>query len=150
MLFCLSPRCCPHHTTLEATVAITFCKRLLTDAREVVVVQLQFLDLMNRKESEAVPMDAKARADLIDLMARILVAVFQMEGGKDDRSPVQPQDQAGAPGSQSHCLPAAIQPRNKYGRIRKASVFSMTWPNGCVLWVGNKWRSWMGTLDPAR
>jgi hypothetical protein len=81
----------------------------LTDAREVVVVQLQFLDLMNRKESEAVPMDAKARADLIDLMARILVAVFQMEGGKDDRSPVQPQDQAGAPGSQSHCLPAAIQ-----------------------------------------
>jgi hypothetical protein len=80
------------------------------DAREVIVVQLQFLDLMIRKENEAVPMDAKARADLIDLMARILVAVFQVEGGKvDDRDPVQSQDQAGAPGSQSHRLPAAIQ-----------------------------------------
>ena len=45
------------------------------------MVQLQFLDLMIRKENEAVPMDAKARADLIDLMARILVAVFQAEGG---------------------------------------------------------------------
>jgi len=54
------------------------------------VVQLQFLDLMIRKENEAVPVDAKARADLIDLMARILVAVFQVEGGKtDDRDPVQ-------------------------------------------------------------
>jgi hypothetical protein len=82
----------------------------LTDAKEGIVVQLQFLDLMIRKEDEAVPMDAKARADLIDLMARILVAVFQVEGGKvDDRDPVQFQDQAGAPGSQSHRLPAAVQ-----------------------------------------
>jgi hypothetical protein len=82
----------------------------LTDAKEVLVVQLQFLDLMIRKENEAVPMDAKARADLIDLMARILVAVFQVEGGTvDDGDPVQSQDQAGAPGSQSHRLPAAIQ-----------------------------------------
>ena len=70
-------------------VAITFCKRLL-DAKEVIVLQLQFLDLMIRKENEAVPMDAKARADLIDLMARILVAVFQVEGGKvEDRDSVQ-------------------------------------------------------------
>jgi hypothetical protein len=91
-------------------IAITFCKRLLTDAKEVLVVQLQFLDLMIRKENEAVPMDAKARADLIDLMARVLVAVFQAEGGNvDDGGPVQSQDQAGAPGSQSHRLPAAVQ-----------------------------------------
>jgi hypothetical protein len=91
-------------------IRITFCKRLLTDAKEVIVVQLQFLDLMIRKENEAVPMDAKARADLIDLMARVLVAVFQVEGGKiDDRGPVQSQDHAGAPGSQSHRLPAAVQ-----------------------------------------
>ena len=54
------------------------------------MVQLQFLDLMIRKKDEAVPMDAKARADLIDLMARILVVVFQVEGGNvDDRDPVQ-------------------------------------------------------------
>ena len=65
------------------------------DAREVIVVQLQFLDLMIRKEDEAAAMDAKARADLIDIMARILVAVFQAEGGKvDDRDAVQSQDQA--------------------------------------------------------
>ena len=76
-------------------IGITFCKRLLTDAKEVLVVQLQFLDLMIRKENEAVPMDAKARADLIDLMARVLVAVFQVEGGNvDDRVFVQSQDQA--------------------------------------------------------
>ena len=41
------------------------------------MVQLQLLDLMIRKESEVVPMDATARAELIDLMARILVTVFQ-------------------------------------------------------------------------
>ena len=64
------------------------------------MVQLQFLDLMIRKENEAVPMDAKARAELIDLMARMLVVVFQAEGGKvDDRDIVQSQDQAGAPGA---------------------------------------------------
>jgi hypothetical protein len=82
----------------------------LTDAKEVIVEQLQFLDLMIGKENEDVPMDATARADLTDLMARILVAVFQVERGKvDDRDTVQSQDQAGAPGSQSHRLPAAIQ-----------------------------------------
>ena len=46
------------------------------------MLQLQFLDLMIRAESEDVPMDATARADLIDLMARILVAIFQVEGEK--------------------------------------------------------------------
>jgi hypothetical protein len=61
----------------------------LTYAKEVIVVQLQFQDLMIRKENAAAPMDAKARADLIDLMARILVAMFRMEGGKvDDRDAV--------------------------------------------------------------
>jgi hypothetical protein len=67
----------------------------LTDAREVVVVQLQLLDLMIRKENRTVPMDAATRTDLIDLMARALVAVFHEEGGRvDDRGPVQSQDQA--------------------------------------------------------
>ena len=57
------------------------------------MVQLNFLDLMIRNQSEAVPVDAKARADLIDLMARVLVAVFQAEGGKiDDGDAVQSQD----------------------------------------------------------
>jgi hypothetical protein len=83
------------------TFTITFCKRLLTDAREVVVVQLQLLDLRIEKESEAVPMDdAAIRSDLIDLMARVLVVVFQREGGRvDDRDFVQSQDQTGTSGS---------------------------------------------------
>ena len=72
---------------------ITFCKRLLTDAREVVVMRLKFLDLLIRKEDEAVPMDAAVRADLIDLMARVLVLVFHEEGERvDDRRPVQFED----------------------------------------------------------
>ena len=59
---------------------ITFCKRLLADAREVVVVQLQLLDLMIPKECDAVSIDAATRADLINLMARVLVRVFHEEG----------------------------------------------------------------------
>jgi len=88
---------------------VTFCKRLLTDAREVVVVQLQLLGLMIREENEAVPMDATTRADLIDLMARVLVVVFHEEKGRiDDRDLVQSQNQAGASGSQSDRLPTPI------------------------------------------
>jgi hypothetical protein len=73
----------------------------LTDAREVVVVQLQLLGLRIEKESEAVSMDdAAIRSDLIDLMARVLVVVFQAEGGRvDDRGFVQSQDQTGTSGS---------------------------------------------------
>jgi hypothetical protein len=43
----------------------------LRDAKEVVVVQLQLLDLMIRKENGTVPLDAATRTDLIDLMARV-------------------------------------------------------------------------------
>ena len=54
--------------------------------------QLRLLDLMIRKEEAAVPIDATARAELIDLMARILVVVFQAEGGRaDDRAPYSPK-----------------------------------------------------------
>jgi hypothetical protein len=81
---------------------------LLTDAREVNVVQLQLLDLTTPKERVSVPVEA--RTELIALMARILVAVYQAEGGRvDDGASVQSQDQAGAPGSQSHRLPSAVQ-----------------------------------------
>ena len=64
------------------------------------MVQIQLLDLRIEKESEAVPMDAAIRSDLIDLMARVLVVVFQAEGGRvDDRDFVQSQDQTGTSGS---------------------------------------------------
>jgi hypothetical protein len=74
------------------------------------VRQLQLLDLAIVKKEVTVPIDAVTRTELIDLMARILVVVFQTEGGKvDDRASLQSQNQAGAPGSQSYRLPAAIQ-----------------------------------------
>ena len=61
-------------------------------------MQLELLDLMIREESEAVLMNAEARAELIDLMACVLAVVFHKKGGSvDDRGRVQSQDQAGAP-----------------------------------------------------
>jgi hypothetical protein len=75
-----------------------------------VVVQLQLLDLMILNECGAAPMDAATRADLIDLMARVLVAVFHEEGRREnDGGLVQPQNQTGASGSQGYRLPSAIQ-----------------------------------------
>ncbi|MGA2115562.1 MAG: hypothetical protein ABSH56_12535 [Bryobacteraceae bacterium] len=54
------------------------------------MVQLQLLDLMIRKKNGTVAMDAATRTDLIDLTARVLVAVLHEEGGKvDDRGLVQ-------------------------------------------------------------
>jgi hypothetical protein len=82
---------------VKIAAAITFCQLLLMNAREVIVEQLELLCLMIRKESGIVPVDATVRGDLVDLMARILVAVFQAEGGRvDDRASLQSQDQAGA------------------------------------------------------
>jgi len=73
-------------------------------------MQLQLLDLMIPKECSAAPMDAATRADLIDLMARVLVAVFHEEGRRDnERGLVQSQNQTGASGSQGDRLPSAIQ-----------------------------------------
>lgn len=91
-------------------LTISFCKRLMPDAREVVVMQLQFLDLLIAKEDGAVPLEAAVRADLIDLMARVLVVVFQQEGRRvDDRRCLQFQNQTGAPGAQSDRLLAPVQ-----------------------------------------
>ena len=73
------------------------------------MVQLQLLDLMVRKECDAVSMDAATRADLIDLMARVVVAVFHGEGGSNDGSRIQFQDKTGAPGSQGDCVSSAVQ-----------------------------------------
>jgi hypothetical protein len=91
-------------------IAIPFCQLLLTDAMEVIVVQLKLLDLSIPEESGIVQMDAMVRADLIDLMARVLMEVFQAEGGNvDDRTGIQSQNQARALGTQGHRLLAAIE-----------------------------------------
>lgn len=82
---------------MEST--ITFRKRLLTGAREVIVLQLLLLSL-TRTEEELVPVDVTVRTELVGLMARILVTVFQTEvRRKDERASVQSQDQAGTLGS---------------------------------------------------
>jgi hypothetical protein len=95
---------------VKIAATITFCQLLLTEAREVIVEQLELLGLMVREESGIVPVDATVRADLVDLMARTLVVVFQAKGGRvDDRASLQSQDQAGASGSQGHRLLTAIE-----------------------------------------
>jgi hypothetical protein len=78
---------------------ITFCKRLWTGAREVIMLQLQLLSLA-RREEELVTVDETVSAELVDLMARILVTVFQTEARRtNERASIQSQDQAGTPGS---------------------------------------------------
>jgi hypothetical protein len=53
-----------------------------------------------RTEEELVPIDVTARAELVGLMARILVTVFQTQVRRtDERALVQPQDQAGTLGA---------------------------------------------------
>ena len=59
------------------------------------VLQLLLLSLV-RTEEEPVPVDETVRGELVGLMARILVAVFQTEVRRtDERASIQPQDQAG-------------------------------------------------------
>jgi hypothetical protein len=77
---------------------ITFCQRLWT-AREVIMLQLQLLSLA-RTEEELVPVDVTVRAELVDLMARVLVTVFQTEARRiDEGAVIQSQDHAGTPES---------------------------------------------------
>ena len=61
--------------------------------------QLLLLGLVRTKE-ELVPVGETVRAELVGLMARLLVTVFQTEvRRKDERAFIQSQDQAGTPGS---------------------------------------------------
>jgi len=85
---------------VKIAATIPFCQLLLMDAREVIVEQLELWGLVIREKSGIVPVDATVRADLVDLMARILVAVFEARGERvDDRASLQSQDQAGASGA---------------------------------------------------
>jgi hypothetical protein len=60
------------------------------DAREVIVLQLPLLSL-TRTEEELAPVDVPVRAELVSLMAHILVTVFQTEGRRtDERGSIQP------------------------------------------------------------
>ena len=82
---------------MEST--ITFRKRPWTGAREVIVLQLLLLSL-TRTEEELVPVEVTVKTELVGLMARILVTVFQTQVRRtDERASIQSQDQAGTPGS---------------------------------------------------
>jgi hypothetical protein len=108
---------------------MTVCKRPLADAREVIVVQLQLPDLMIGRECDAVSLDPATRVELIGLMARVVVAVFHAEGGSNDRSRIQSQDQTGALGSQGDCVPSAVQREispTEYGKSTSAVCGSRT------------------------
>ena len=85
--------------SFAAASGVRFRKHLWTDAREVIVRQLQLLSL-TRTEEELLPVDVTVRTELVGLMARILVAVFQTEIRRtDERASIQSQDQAGTFGS---------------------------------------------------
>jgi hypothetical protein len=84
---------------MPSATAITFYRRPSTETREVIMLQLPLLPL-NRTEQELVLVEATVKAELVDLMARILVTVFQTEARRANESTsIQPQDQAGTPGS---------------------------------------------------
>ena len=63
------------------------------------MIQLTLLSL-TRTEEELVPVDLTVRAELVSLMAHILVTVFQTEIRRtNERASVQSQDQARTSGS---------------------------------------------------
>ena len=64
---------------LRIATTITFCQLVLTDAREVVVVQLKLLGLTIPVESGIVQLDAMMRADLIEQCYGF--AVRMLDGG---------------------------------------------------------------------
>src|SRR5215471_3140750 len=95
---------------VKIAVTITFCQLLLRSAREVIVEQLELSGLKIREESGIAPVDATVRAEVVDLMARILMAVFQAEGGRvNDRASLQSQDQTGTSSAQGDRLLTTIE-----------------------------------------
>jgi hypothetical protein len=59
------------------------------------MLQLQLLSLTETEE-ELVPVDVTVRAELVGLMARILVAIFQTEARRiNDGAAIQSENQAG-------------------------------------------------------
>src|ERR1700730_11819028 len=94
------------------------------DAREVIVEQLELLGLMVREESGIVPVDATVRADLVDLMARTLVVVFQAKGGRVNERGRSIAKWVCVPPSNA-CLPVSIscstQPKLKMSLRESAS-----------------------------
>jgi hypothetical protein len=72
------------------------------------MLQLQLLSLV--RTEELITVEAPVSAELLDLMARILVTVFQaQEREKNERASIQSENQAGAFSPESHRLLAPIE-----------------------------------------
>ena len=95
------------------------------------MLQLQLLSLA-RTEEELVPVDVTVRAELVDLMARILVTVFQTQARRiDEGAVIQSQDQARTPGRKA--IVYLRQSSEKQVRQNlEANGFSMSWLSGYV------------------
>ena len=73
------------------------------------MLQLQLLSLA-RIEEDLVTLEVTVRGDLLHLMARVLMTVFQAaEREKDERASIQSENQARAFGPESHRLLAPIE-----------------------------------------
>jgi hypothetical protein len=73
------------------------------------MLQLQLLSLV-RTEEKLATVEAPVRAELLDLMARILVTMFQaQEREKDERAFVHSENQAGTFSPESHRLLAPVE-----------------------------------------
>jgi hypothetical protein len=73
------------------------------------MLQLQLLSLA-RTEEHLVTVEVTVRGDLLDLMARILVTVFQAEEReKDERASIQSENKARAFGEEGYRLLAPIE-----------------------------------------
>src|SRR6516165_3559858 len=106
---------------------------------------------MISRECGAAPMDAATRADLIDVMARVVAAVFLEEGRKGNgRALAQSQNQTGSIWLARRSSTFGNPAKSKYDRIRKVNSSSMRWPNGCVRWAGRRSRSSIMIWDRAR
>jgi hypothetical protein len=73
------------------------------------MLQLRLLSVA-RVDEDLVTVEITVRGDLLDLMTRILVTVFQAEEReKDERASIQSENQARAFGQESHRLLASIE-----------------------------------------
>jgi hypothetical protein len=72
------------------------------------MLQLQLISLA-RVEEELVTVETAVRAELLDLMARILVTVFQAQEKEKDERAVQSKNQTGAFSPEGHRLLAPIE-----------------------------------------
>ena len=113
------------------------------------MLQLLLLSL-TRPEEELVPVEVTVRTELVGLMARILVTVFQTEVRRtDERVLYSPKIKP------EHLARKAIvylrQSSEKQVRQNlKASGFSMSWRSAYAAWAGKRSRSLIAISVPAQ